>query len=92
MTPRRASEEVWYKRWYIPGLLTVAIGAAVALLQAAATRLRVDVPPVAYLSLLVAAMVFSLSWTIERHWTKIPDQLRDDVSKIRDDIVALTGR
>lgn len=92
MSIHSAAHEPWYKHWYVPGAISLVIGAAIVGIQAYAERSASgsDVPLVACLSLLVSAMVFSLGWMIEKNWTKIPSHVRDDVEAIRDDILGLS--
>ncbi|HEX6746024.1 MAG TPA: hypothetical protein VF092_01830 [Longimicrobium sp.] len=91
MVQAQDKPEPLYKRWFMPGIIALGAAVVVLIVNLLAGATNRQIPIVASISILITAMVFTLSWTVEKNWTKIPDQLREDVSRIREDILAIAA-
>lgn len=88
MSNNQPNSEPWYKRWYVPGVLSLSVGMALFLMDVIARRYDSTLPVIAPITLLVSLVAFSLGWAVEKNWTKIPGQIREDMSEIRSEIRA----
>src|SRR5919205_2277162 len=83
--------ERWYQRWYVPGLLSLAVGALLVLTDAAAKRYEWPLPANWSAGLLVSLVAFSLGWAVKESQAKLSDELRESGSELRGALIGLAS-